>query len=246
MEDKISQRTGEKNDVARRQLDLAGELFGSGVIVQFFGVTAGLVGCFVFFFSKLDYFNPSNKGLVPIFAFVWPIIVAYAILSISLFFWLPFKSFRFWSTTRAALLYIYFVFIFSDIVLLGFLVWRTGGPHNSIFTPIFLLIPSVGSCYCNPKRLFFRIMIVAVILMFFVVSAVEFIGLTPSFAVEDSGTVLDEVSVQEVICACVFTIACISAAAFCYYWTDRIRKKYCRYERSDANERPNVCDVFFL
>jgi len=209
---------------------IAQEIFESGMYTQFFGVTAGVFGFIVFLLANLKY--RVEDSLVPIWKYGCPIIIAYGTILLTMFLRWLFRSWRCWSTPKAALLYIYYVFIFSDIILLGWLVYLTGGTRNSVFMPIFLLIPAVATCYCNPRKGFFWCATIATIV---VLGAVSFF--TPTSPQQSPN-----LSNAEIFYLSVLNILGILTAAMCYFSTNRIRTNYCEKQLNYSDN----CNRFYL
>lgn len=206
------------------------EIFESGLYTQLLGVTAGLFGFFVFLLANWknagnDWLKLLLKGL--------PILVAYGLTFLTIFVWWLRKSASWWNTPNRALKYIYFM-ICADIVLLGFLVGLTGGLRNSIFSPIFLLIPAIATCYCSPRKGFFwwatGIIIVAL-------SVVSIFSIQPP-----QGT--PNASFFEGLFSFLFNFLGIGTAALCYYTTNKIRTSYC--EGKIGQGVNSYCNDFYL
>lgn len=195
---------------------IATEIFESALFTQLLGVTAGLFGFIVFLLANLD--TTVKDSLKLLLLKGWPIYVTYGFTFITLAVWLLWKSARCWATPQAALKYIYYVFICADIVLLGCLVWSTGGVKNSIFMPIFLLIPATATCFCSPQRRFFWFVTAGTIVVFLVLSFFGPIslGIPPNL------------STAEMTCFVLLNILGIGTAATCYFSTHRIRSRYCK------------------
>ncbi len=228
----------DENNVAVDQSNgkIANEILTSACVTQALGVTAGLAGFIYYLIGSANY--SGTKNFVSLF---WPIGAAYVIIPVLFFgFWLirsnifdgPF-------TPRVALWCIYIFFILLDTILLGFLVWNSGGPSGSIFLPIFLLIPAVATCYCKPHKWCFGAAIILVTLTFSFLAFAEFRGYIPN-ANQIPSKILQPTALVTALNAAV-SIFCIWTAAFCYWLTDKTRKKV----RSN-NCHPGTCEPFYL
>ena len=89
----------------------------------------------------------------------WPVILAFCIVGLSL----AMMCVSFIRTPQRSLRWVFWGVLLPDTLLLGALVWNTGGPSESVFTPIFLLIPAVATSYCHPGKRFFISLLVAVV-----------------------------------------------------------------------------------
>ncbi len=206
----------------------ANEFFRNGKIIQGLGVTAAVCAYGAFVATNWDFFTPGKCLLFGI-----PVILAYLALFSDLFF--PAGWF---SESQKVFLWQYYSYMLFDVILLGILVWLTGGPRNSYATPLFLLIPTIAACYCHPKRKFYKYLIVAVLLTFAMVSFLEFKGWTPSVGLEVSGEEAKPPLTKAIYLINIFTILCISTAAYCYFVTHNIRSKHCMNYRI-ANDDPS-------
>jgi len=136
MTDSISQRN---TPASERMISLRVLLYG--IIVQFAGVTATLIG----------FLGLKDMGLVGSYTTGWPIYAAYSIAFLSIArggWWLTKTNLK----TTDALWHVFIFFIIADTILLGLLVYITGGAKVSIFTPVFLLIPTVAASYCKQLK----------------------------------------------------------------------------------------------
>ena len=116
--------------------DSAKDLYNSSIIVQGLWVFASMFGLFIYIMGRVEQILPKSTILTA-FNMGWPVLVSF-------FIWLiPTSSYLSKpSRERISLeqvLKIIKIFIFTDVVLLGALVFQTGGPSNSIFTPLLLL-----------------------------------------------------------------------------------------------------------
>ncbi|MHC4310387.1 MAG: hypothetical protein ACYS3N_10505 [Planctomycetota bacterium] len=231
LENKSNQIFGQ----SQNEVEFARDIFESGQEVQFMGVTATLIGFSLFLFSQRNYFGEMESRIVPTLKVGWPLIVAYLALGVSIFVRKRF------STPHKALLWIYVAFISSDVVLLGVLVWLTGGPNRSVFAPVFLLIPSITACYCHYKSNFFHFLIGIIIVILGAASLLQFKGLAPTFGeqVSENSTSI------ELLLTNVFTIGCVCTAVRCYKRTQTIRNEYCGL-RKEGDSRPNICRKLYL
>lgn len=244
---------------------LANEILTSACITQGLGVTAGLVGFIYLLLTRPEY----HSGWAKFLGLFWPIATAYGIPGLFSCVWLartnifdvPWKP-------RFALGCIYIFFIWFDIILLGFLVHSTGGPRGSIFLPIFLLIPAVATCYCNPrfKNVWFWSAIFAVIAMFALLSYMEFksnpinANQTQSNSQSSQPTAImsgidpnqahSNVEISQwtargaAISNAGVSIFCILTAAICYWLTDVVRRKPRSGSGKDCH--PDTCKPFYL
>jgi len=191
---------------------IASKLLNTCLTVQFLGVTATFFAFGAFILGNLgdDLFRGNNikVGLYSI-----PIFLAYS--SIGLYYFMPDKL----QENPKALLWLCWIIFFLDTVYLGVLVGITGGPSNSTFTPLFLLIPSAVSCFCQPRKIPFWFLIIWIMITYMTVSVLEFKHCLHTFQTPNDG-----INLVLVLRAC-FTIGCIATAAYCYVCTYSIRRK---------------------
>lgn len=226
------------------------EIFEAGLYTQFLGVTAGLFG----FIVVKSWHNLLWEGS--------PIFFAYGVTILTMLGWWLDKSFRLWNTIESALKYIYFVFICGDIALLGLLVLFTGGSGRSIFMPIFLLIPVVATCFCDPRKKFFWRATVATVITFIFVSvwplavkaslssstapSLAQTSSSPSTAsslAQTSSSSSTSGEIYERLCLNLFNIFGIGTAAVCYFCTYRTRLNYCKRQIEPVD---NHCSPLYL
>lgn len=191
--------------------------------VQFLGVTATLCAFIAFIWNAKD----INNNPVKILLYSIPIILAY--LSIANPIFLPEKV----KENPKALLWTCWGIFALDTVYLGVLVGITGGTGSSLFTPLFLLIPSAASCFCQPQKKPFWFLISIVVITYMVVWFLEFKGYIVPFVIENGKLSL-----------CLkggFTVGCIATVAYCYASTYSIRRKKCK---EIAGE--DACDNLYL
>ena len=237
--------------VNKQNGNLADEILTSACVTQALGVTAGLVGCIYLLKTRPADYSETNNFII-LFS---PIFVAYVICGLFLSIWLISSNIngKDWEP-RFALKCIYYSFILPDIVLLALLVFITGGPRENIFLPIFLLIPAIATCYCNPKPKngYFWAAIAIVIFTFGILIFAEAMGYNEcvkefmdyiSNANQMQSTSKPSQSTVEVmVWSSVVSIVCIVTAAFCYYLTDKVRKK----PRGEKDCHPETCKSFYL
>ena len=109
-------------------------ILGSGVVTQALGVTAGIFGFLVLLKIRPYYMGVIQSGWVPFLKLCWPIGGAFLLLILFIIGWVTaIFLFKMPLAPHVALKFIYFSFIWLDIILLGFLVWNTGGPNANIF-----------------------------------------------------------------------------------------------------------------
>lgn len=198
-----------------------------GTVIQFLGVSASLVGLF----WLKDIMGPQEKR--NIFLLGSPIWVAYGIALASLArlgYWQAAKKITTISSTKA-LKHVVHYFIIGGTILLGSLVYITGGAKTSIFTPIFLLIPTLAACYCKPRGLYFWGIIASNVCVYLYLSmsgGINSVNITNTFDYAN-------------IWAGSITATCIITAAACHGITHWIRNEYC------VNNNPVTnCSVFYL
>lgn len=200
-------------------------ILGSGTIVQFLGVTATLFAFFIY--------QETNKAQSAIHA-VWPIAVAYILALLSVFRYIHWSSEDKPRSPLIALRHIYWYFIIFDAFLLAALVYSTGGPKYSLFTPIFLLIPTVAGTFCKPNK--FPFLAVA-----FIVSTLY---ATLFFVVPNNITIQTEENASKGLILTgkteywfiFFTIACIATAVTARILTAKVRKGYCSQYNGDTSD----------
>lgn len=217
--------------------DLANDLLNTCLFVQFLGVSAAFVGFFAF--------REVNLVMLPIGGFhfwicVSPLLMAYSPIVIS--FTLP-KAIK--NNPKKVLWFCWLIF-FSDAVFLGLLVWFSGGPSNSFFTPLFLLIPSAASCFSIPKKRPFWILTTTVLAVYAGVMYSEtfssvadvltkntqydvfyfFRLLFPNLFNVDNMKSLAFDSKGGGLLVGVFTLLCIATAAYCYWRTYSIKNVF--------------------
>jgi hypothetical protein len=136
---------------------------------------------------------------------------------------------------RTVLLWIYCLFITADTVCLGWLVYYSGGTRTSLFMPLFVLIPAVTTCYCDPRisrpyhknwknGFWANLVLVGGVLMF-----ISYFGRESAEATGPKGHQAD-----------VLTVICILTAGFCHLATDSVRKGAC------SRKHDPVCPELYL
>ncbi len=189
-----------------------------GIWVQLAGVTATLLGFIGLKEAGLSSYKSS-----------WPIGIAYAIAFFSMA-----RAGRWLTRIKSpkatdALWHIFLFFIFMDTILLAALVYVTGGANVSIFTPVFLLIPTVAASYCSHIKLWFIVVINLVIYGFLL-----FVG-------NNTVTLTDEqINVIENWVGAL-TALCILAAALSHTLMNWIRHDVCVAENSTK-----ICSNLYL
>ena len=140
--------------------DVALGYLGSSGAVQFAGVLATTCGFFVFLSWHWEgLVKDQGDRMRQILLMGWPVILAFCIVGLSL----AMMCVSFIRTPQRSLRWVFWGVLLPDTLLLGALVWNTGGPSESVFTPIFLLIPAVATSYCHPGKRFFISLLVAVV-----------------------------------------------------------------------------------
>ena len=202
--------------------EIAMELHSVCNLVQFFGVTATLFAFLSFIQNnELDYLRCA-----------W-IPICFAYFSLINHLLLNHK----YSKKPIVLLWACWGIFFLDVLYLGALVGMTGGTSNSLFTPLFLLIPSAASCFCHPKGKPFLWLIITILCVYTLVSFCYwdnnkfcFWGANIAMTKGKVSEILPKVEEGEKgeILTYFFTVSCIATAAFCYYKTGSIRLKMCK------------------
>ncbi|KKM75232.1 hypothetical protein LCGC14_1392360 [marine sediment metagenome] len=176
--------------------------------VQVLGIITGFVGERALGIDNVWYLHP-----------LLPLVIAAGMLLPMMFYAI------FAARMKTALAMIYILFITVDTFCLAALVYFTGGPHHSIFLPVFVLIPAITTCYCRPGwRFWFNIILVGICLL--VVSQLQQLEVDP----ENTGATTEYL-----------TIMCIVTAALCYYVTEKVRKNACERQNGLSN-----CRSFYL
>ena len=187
--------------------------------VQFLGVTATLFAFWAFIEANSN--DPFFAGQsLHIVLYAIPIMLAY--LSIANTIFLPDKI----KNDPSALLWVCWTIFILDTCYLGVLVGITGGPDGSSFTPLFLLIPSAASCFCQPRGKPFWILIGVVIATYMSVSVLEYFKHLPTFEGQGDKT-------ANLVLKSLFTVCCIATAAYCHKSTYSIRRGCKREEGID-------------
>jgi hypothetical protein len=224
---------------------LSSKLLISAMGIQFLGITAAGIAFFVFLFSRLGHLT-SLEGLRLFWLVAWPVLVAYALWGVIGIVWLiAWISVKAKMKYRVAFFVIYWLFIFLDTLLLGFLVWWTGGPSISIFTPIFLLIPALAACYCNPSKKPFIKAVIVVCLVFGIVWKYAPKEVNPGILRIDTART-SKVTESEYLWSGVLTLVCVITAAFAQWITDTIRKSYCEDIRKKGDNTPRICENLYI
>lgn len=209
------------------------KMLAVGVLIQFLGASSAALGLGIHYFDA-DY-SVRTHGLGSFIVVSLPILIAAVVFILSMLVGALLFLTEFRIETRKVLWYIYGPFILLDTILLGWLVSMTGGTSNSVFTPIFLLIPAVTSCFCTPRRPWFWLA------TFLVMGTYAYV----SFASGEHSVLKDTIkeyhrtndleapvfsSEWDKRGLFVFTMLCIVTAALCYWGTSFVRKKHCQQE----------------
>lgn len=215
--------------VANKENTVIGkDLIESAMFTQAAGVFACTLGLLCYIGTESGTLNFKTNGLVPLLYLAWPILGGVVTIFISVII-IQAANIKF--KPRAALLYIFIVFIIVDIFMLASLVKKTGGPHNSILTPVFLLIPAICAFYCNPRKLFFWGSI-ALIVVLFVLLSIDKLPLPFSKPILFQVKNQPDPSIDAIvdIFSTAFSIGCVCTAALGHFWINRIRKDHCELD----------------
>lgn len=210
--------------------ELARELYRSCCIVQFFGVTAAVVAFLTFVIPNFNVLI-LKENLFRTALCCMPLFLAYLLVGS------PLIVTKKMNNNPKSLLGMCWLIYFLDALLLGGLVAMTGGPSKSSFIPLFLLIPTAMSCYCNPKKWPFWSIIISVTTVYIIAACIERTGW---LIVKGANTQPDE-WIRQLI-AGVFTISCIMIAAYCCVVTHGVRNSYCADKREPRKIAPSICD----
>ncbi len=212
----------------------AQKLQKSFFLSQVAGVTATLIGFGAFVAWRLEVLHESQTAISDLWRMGWPVLCAYG----TLFF--PLLDLNSPRAVFKAILGI----LALDAVLLGALVFQTGGTSGSLFTPVFLLIPAVACCYYNPRGWPFRGVVGAVLVVYLLVALLEYWGITL-----DTTNRYVTGNAQETpayyLLAALLTVLCIGAAALCHTMTHRARSKCCK-ECKHLKDAKKVCDFLYF
>lgn len=176
-------------------------VFGNRILISF--ALTQLLGSFATFLGLFFLVTKTSK---PVYWWgIVPVGIAFAI-SITLgFIEFCFEKLR----VKTAVNFI-FAAQMCNIVLLGILVYLTGGAKESVFTPVFLLIPSVSINYFETTE-------TGVLSL---LSGAVFLG----FSFYSSSGWSFSVSI---LLYSLTTLFCIAVSFLCYIFVEREKKKFC-------------------